>query len=182
MRSHWGRSRTPGQSTTSRAPRLQRSTSIWIELTKRGEHMSATASSTVDRRRERRGSAACRCPRHLRNHGRPRACDDVPLAVPTRAARAARLPHRRRCLRRLDARAARAARTRLHRRNGRAPRRGGLYAIREAAVVLPRRLHGRRHVLPGGGRDRRSQVPGLLPRGPAVPLRHGRRRPREGRA
>ena len=64
--------------------------------------------------------------------------------------------------------------------NGRAARRGGVHAVREAALVPPRRLHGRRHVRRGRGSDRGREDPGLLPRGPAVALRHGRRRPGEG--
>ena len=43
----------------------------------------------------------------LRDHRRPREGDDLPLAVPARAARAARLPDRRRRGRRLDGRRAR---------------------------------------------------------------------------
>ena len=62
---------------------------------------------------------AGRRPRDLRDHRRPREGDDVPLAVPPRAARAPRLPDRRGGVRRLDARAARSARARLDRRHGR---------------------------------------------------------------
>ena len=47
--------------------------------------------------------------RRLRDHRRPREGDDVPLALPARAARPARLPDRRRRRRRLDGRAARAS-------------------------------------------------------------------------
>ena len=50
-----------------------------------------------------RSAEAGRRARHLRDHGRPREGDDLPLAVPARGARAARLPDRRRRGRRLDA-------------------------------------------------------------------------------
>ena len=62
--------------------------------------------------------------RRLRDHRRPREGDDVPVAVPARAARAARLPDRRRRGRRLDGRPARGARARVDRRHRRAARRG----------------------------------------------------------
>ncbi len=99
---------------------------------------------------ERRASA-CRRARDLRDHGRPRARHDVPLAVPARGARPPRLPDRRRRLRRLVARAARRACSRIDRRDGREDRRGGLRAAREAPVLCPRRLHRRRR------RTRRSR-------------------------
>ena len=53
-------------------------------------------------------SGARRRLRGLRHHRRPGEGDDVPLALPTRAARLARLPDRRRRRRRLDRRSARA--------------------------------------------------------------------------
>ena len=127
---------------------------------------------------ERRASA-CRRARDLRDHGRPRAGDDVPLALPARGARAPRLPDRRRRLRRLVARAARRACARLDRRDGRADRRGRLRAAREAALLRPRRLHRCRDLCAGRQGDRTADEPGLLPRDPAFALRHGRRRARE---
>ena len=48
------------------------------------------------------------------------------------------------------------------------------------ALVPPRRLHGRRDLRRGRGGDRGRDDSGLLPRGPAVPLRHRRRRTGEG--
>ncbi len=54
--------------------------------------------------------------RDLRDHRRPREGDDVPLAVPARAPRAARLPDRRRGGRRLDVGAADRACARVDRR------------------------------------------------------------------
>ena len=78
------------------------------------------------RAKRRRTAGPGRRPRDLRDHRRPRARDDLPLALPARGARAARLPDRRRRVRRLDARAARRARARLDRRHGRAARRGGV--------------------------------------------------------
>ena len=74
----------------------------------------------------------------------------------------------------------------------RGDRRGGLRALRRAAVLRQRRLRRRGHVRAAsptaiGGREQ----PGLLPRDPAVPVRHGdqgpgrrrpdRERPRGGR-
>ncbi len=43
--------------------------------------------------------------------------------------------------------------------NGRAARRGGVRPVREAALVLPRRLHGRRDVRPGRRRRSRARRP-----------------------
>ena len=78
------------------------------------------------RRRARTGTRvrARRRLRRLRDHRRPGEGDDVPLALPARAARPARLPDRRRRGRRLDARPARRARARVDRRHRRAARRG----------------------------------------------------------
>ena len=43
-----------------------------------------------------RADGAARCARDLRDNGRPRPCDDLPLALPARGTRAPRLPDRRR--------------------------------------------------------------------------------------
>ena len=142
--------------------------------------MSATQAPQAIRTKTGRRSAAGRRPRDLRDHGRPREGDDVPLALPTRAARAPRLPDRRCGVRRLDARPARPARARLDRRHGGEARRGGVHSVREAALVPPRRFHGRRNLRRGRGGDRGHEDPRLLPRSPAVALRHGRRWPGEG--
>ena len=94
----------------------------------RASRTSARAGSAVGpgrRKAEQRGDAAedgerptCGRTRHdsaggrarrLRHHRRPREGDDLPLALPARAARAARLPDRRRRGRRLDDRPARAS-------------------------------------------------------------------------
>ena len=112
-----------------------------------------------------------RRPGGLRHHRRPREGDDVPLAVPARAARAARLPDRRRRRRRLDGRPARAARARVDRRHRRAARRGRLQAPRGALLVRLGRLRRRRDVRARREGDRGQEQPGLLPRDPAVPLR-----------
>ena len=93
--------------------------------------MSATQAPQAIVAKTDAESAAGRRPRDLRHHGRPREGDDVPLAVPARAARAPRLPDRRRRVRRLDARAARPARARLDRRHGRETRRGRVRPVRE---------------------------------------------------
>ena len=81
--------------------------------------MIANAPTSVQHRPPRRrppgGSAG-----GLRDHRRPREGDDVPLAVPARAARAARLPDRRRRRRRLDGRPAGRARARVDRGHRRA--------------------------------------------------------------
>ena len=80
------------------------------------EHRGGTRD---DESRAGHGTAAGGRLRRLRDHGRPGEGDDVPLAVPARAARAARLPDRRRGGRRLDGRPARRARPRVDRRNRR---------------------------------------------------------------
>ena len=64
---------------------------------------------------------------------------------------------------------------------GRAARRGGVRALRGAALVRPGRLRRRRRVRARREGDRRRDEPGLLPRDPAVPLRSGRPGPRGGR-
>ena len=102
---------------------------------------SATTPATAPASTE---AKAGRRLRGLRDHRRPGEGDDLPLAVPARAARAARLPDRRGRRRRLDGRPARAARPRLDRRHGRAARRGGVRALRGAALVRAGRLRATR--------------------------------------
>ena len=71
--------------------------------------------------------------------GRPREGDDVPLALPARAARPARLPDRRRRGRRLDARPARRARARRRSSaTGEELDEAVFDALRGAALVRPR--------------------------------------------
>ena len=66
----------------------------------------------------------------FRDHRRPGAQDDVPLAVPPRAARAAGLPRDRRRGRGLDRRPAARARPRVDRGDRREDRRAGVRALR----------------------------------------------------
>ena len=118
----------------------------------------------------------------VRDHRRPREGDDVPLALPARAARPARLPDRGRRGRRLDGRPAQRARPRVDRRNRRAARREGLRPLRRPALLRAGRLRRRGDVRARGARRSTGrEQPGLLPRDPAVPLRHGRQGPGRGR-
>ena len=104
----------------------------------------STRESTTGQRRERsddRRTAGREAKRKhadvlvdLRDHRRPGEGDDVPLALPARAARAARLPDRRRRRRRLDRRPARRARARLDRRHRRAR------STRRSSSASPTRL------------------------------------------
>ena len=91
------------------------------------------------------------------------------------------MPDRRRRRRRLDDRPARPARPRLDRRYRRAARRGGVRALRGAALVRAGRLRRRRRVRARRHRDLRRGEPRLLPRDPTVPLRSGRPGARGGR-
>ena len=71
-----------------------------------------------------------------------------------------------------------AARPRLDRRRPARPRRGGLRALRRPALVRPRRLLGDAATYSASAtRIGTSRAAGLLPRDPAVPLRHGREGP-----
>ena len=78
-----------------------------------------TAAPEVEARTEEQAQKPADVLRRLRHHGRPREGDDVPLALPPRAARAPRLPDRRRRRRRLDRRPAQGSRARVDRRHGR---------------------------------------------------------------
>ena len=60
--------------------------------------------------------------------------------------------------------------------------RGGVRPVRRAALLRAGRLRGRRDLRAGRRSDRRRLDACLLPRDPAVPLRHGRQGPRRGRA
>ena len=96
------------------------------------------------------------------------------------------VPDRRRRGRRLDGRAARPARTRLDRRHGRAARRGGVRALRGAALVRPGRLRRRRRVRARRDGDRRRRRARSSTSRSPVPLRQRRpgarrRRPDEER-
>ena len=113
--------------------------------------------------------------------GRPREGDDVPVALPARAARPARLPDRRRGGRRLERR--RPAQPRPLRRSRRASR-----STRPSSSASPRGSPTSRATsatpTPSSGSPPRSDGAraGLLPRDPAVPVRDRRRRPRRRRA
>ena len=94
-----------------------------------------------------------------------------------------RLPDRRRRGRRLDRRRPARARARVHRGHRRDGRRGGVRPLRGAAVLRRRRLRRRGDVRARRRGDRRrATTPGLLPRDPAVPVRHGDQGPRRGGA
>ncbi len=110
------------------------------------------------------------------------------LALPARAARAARLPDRRRGRRRLDARPARRARPRLDRGDRREARRDrSSSASRRGSPTSRATSPTPRPTSASATRSRTPRAAGLLPRDPAVPVRHGRqgavrRRPDEERA
>ena len=114
--------------------------------------------------------------RDLRDLRRPRAGDDLPLALPARAARAARLPDPRRRSGRLERRGPARPRSGGDRRDRRATRRGGLRAAGRPPLLPPGRLQRRGDVSGGCEVARRRRAAGVLPRDPAVPLRQGRRR------
>ena len=120
--------------------------------------------------------------RRLRHHRRPGEGDDLPLAVPARAARPARLPDRRRRGRRLDGRPARAS--------ARASRSSAPASSSTRTVF--ERFAARLSYVAGDFGDAATyervaeaidgaETPGLLPRDPAVPVRHGRQGARRGR-
>ncbi len=145
--------------------------------------MSATQAPQATERR-RTPSPTGRRPRDLRDHRRPREGDDVPLAVPARAARAARLPDRRRRGRRLDGRrSSSSAHASRSWERARQLDEEVFDRFAQRLSYVSRRLHRRRDVRARGrGASSGAQTPGLLPRDPAVPLRHGRQGPRRGRA
>ena len=117
----------------------------------------------------------------LRNHGRPRQGDDIPVALPTRAARAAQLPDRRRRRQRLDGRAAARARARVASRT---------QASRSTRAVFDR-LADRLSYVQGDFDDaatyervadaiKGAEHAGVLPGDPAVPVRQGGQGPDRG--
>ena len=134
----------------------------------------------ADRARAR--AAPRRRPRGLRDHRRPGEGDDVPVAVPAGAARAAGLPDRRRRGRRLDAStswsSAPASRSW-------APARRIDQAVFDRFAARLSYVHGRlrrpRHLRAGRRGDQGRRAPGVLPRDPALPVRHGGQGPRRGR-
>ncbi len=134
--------------------------------------------AAIGRRSDERPRARGRAGR-LRDHRRPREGDDVPLALPARAAGAAALPDRRRRGRRLERRGSAPARADVDRGRRRAGRRGGLRAGSRSGSPTcqgdfgdPATFGRVADALDG------ARTPGLLPRDPAVPVRHGRRRAR----
>ena len=117
--------------------------------------MTTSAEPALETSDCRRRIEAGRRPRRVRDHGRPGEGDDVPLALPARAARAARLPDRRRRGRRLDGRPAEGARAPVDRGHRREARRGDVRALRGPALLRRGRLRRRRHVRACRRRDRR---------------------------
>ena len=118
--------------------------------------------------------------RRIRHHRGPREGDDVPLALSARAARPPVVPDRRRGRERLDAPGAPPARARSDRGHRRADRRGGLRALRRAALLPQRRLRRSRDLRAAREGDRRRQPSRLLPGDPAVAVRHGDQGPVRG--
>ena len=113
-------------------------------MTTTGTSATGETTSSGDSSRRRR------CPRDLRHHRRPRQGDDVPLALPARARGSARLPDRRRRGRRLDASSSSCERARESIvGTGEHARRGGLRALRGAALLRAGRLRRRRDVSRG---------------------------------
>ena len=70
----------------------------------------------------------------------------------------------------------------MHRGHGRAGRSEDLRPSLRAALVRAGIVRRLGHVRPRGRRDQGGRAAGLLPRDPAVPVRHGRRGPDRGRA
>ena len=132
--------------------------------------------------------AARRRVRRLRDHGRPREGDDLPLAVPARE-RAGCWTARSSAWRSTTGRSTTCGSAPASRsRPARPTRRGGLRPLRRAALLRAGRL--RATPPPSSGsptRSRARSTPGLLPGDPAVPVRDrdqgtGRRGPDQERA
>src|SRR5206468_2319593 len=87
-------------------------------------------SSRRIRADDRYGAGEGRRARDLRDHGRPREGDDLPVALPARGAWAARLPDRRRGGRRLDRERPSRAGEYVDRGNRREDRPGGVRPLR----------------------------------------------------
>ena len=121
-------------------------------------------------------------PGDLRDHRRPGTRDDVPVVVPARAARAARLPDRGGRGGRLDDRPARRARPHVDRRHRRTARRCGLRPVRRSAQLRAGRLRRRRDLRARRRGARRREDARVLPGDPAQPVRHGREGTRGCRA
>ena len=144
----------------------------------------ATSSSQAVRgRAEAAAHRAGGRARDLRDHRRPREGHDVPFALPARGARPARLPDRGRGGRRLDGRPPARPCPRVHRGNRReaSTRRSSSASpsgsrTSRATSPTPRRTSAWRE------RSRSAETAGLLPRDPAVPVRHGRQGPGGRRA
>ena len=149
-----------------------------------GEASADDAASAMAEPSATRGQRheAGRRARGLRDHRRPGEGDDVPVALPAGAARAARLPDRRRRGRRLDGRPARRARPRVDRRHRRAARRGRCSTASPRGSPTSQGDFGDAATYERVGEAiKGAEQPGLLPRDPAVPVRHGRQGPRRGR-
>ena len=148
--------------------------------------MSTAVRPRHAHRRGRRTDTGRRA-RRLRHQRRPGQGDDLPLAVPPRAARPAELPDRGRGGRRLDRRRPARSCPQGDRGLRRGDRRRGVRSLRRAALVPQRRLWRSGHVRAAREGDQRGTKPCLLPRDPTVALRHGHqgpggRGPHEGRA
>ncbi len=116
----------------------------------------------------------CRRARRVRHHRRPREGDDLPVAVPARGARAARLPDRRRRGRRLDDGAAH-GRARASR--SRAPASSSTSRCSTASRSAFRTSAATSRTPPpttGSALRSRGRRARLLPRDSAVPVRHRR--------
>ena len=132
----------------------------------------ATMTRSAPARHGSRGGSRRRL-RDLRDHRRPGEGDDVPIALPAGAARAARLPDRRRRRRRLDRRPA--ARARARRRSsatGEELDEEVFDRLAERLSYVPGRLRATRPPT-SASRDaiKGAHDAGLLPRDPAVPVR-----------
>ena len=138
----------------------------------------AARSLCRDHHRPRQRCPAGRRARDLRHHGRPRARDDVPLALPARTARPPDVPDRRRGRPAWTVEQLVAHARRIDRRHRRTPGRGGVRQAGRPALVRERRPEGAGHLRADPDRDGWRRGPGVLPRDPARAVRHGRRRAR----
>ena len=134
----------------------------------------AASRRTADRGLDSNGVLPADVLVDLRHHRRPGEGDDLPLALPAGAARAARLPDRRAWRATTGPSSSCAsARAASIEGCGETIDEDGLRALRRAPVLRDRGLHRRGHLRARRGRDRRRAEPGLLPGDPAVPVRAG---------
>ena len=121
--------------------------------------------------------ASRRRARRLRHQRRPRQGDDLPLALPARAARPPELSDRGRGRRRLDHRRPPRPCPSGDRRVRGDDRRRGVRSLRQAALLPQRRLRRSGHVRAAREGARWGTKPCLLPRDPTVAVRHGHQGP-----